>query len=137
VVRWSARQRVCTRDPPHADPLFDHECGLDEYEVRRYIGCYRHITLSMLAHAVLTALAAQAQGGGEARGLQKRISPRPAHRGRDPATPGRSLPRPRADPDPVIHALNWSAWRRHHQAIARRCHYREHSSGHQPLPDYY
>ncbi len=36
-----------------------NECGLDEYEVRRYIGWYRHITLSMLAHAVLTALAAQ------------------------------------------------------------------------------
>ncbi|MFJ9858268.1 IS701 family transposase, partial [Streptomyces albogriseolus] len=37
-----------------------NECGLDQYEVRRYIGWYRHITLAMLAHAVLTALAAQA-----------------------------------------------------------------------------
>ncbi|WP_208036344.1 IS701 family transposase [Streptomyces cyanogenus] len=37
-----------------------NECGLDEYEVRRYVGWYRHITLAMLAHAVLTALAAQA-----------------------------------------------------------------------------
>ncbi|MEU0100372.1 IS701 family transposase [Streptomyces sp. NPDC006267] len=37
-----------------------NECGLDEYEVRRYPGWYRHITLAMLAHAVLTALAAQA-----------------------------------------------------------------------------
>jgi hypothetical protein len=36
-----------------------NECGLDEYEVRRYSGWYRHITLAMLAHAVLTALAAQ------------------------------------------------------------------------------
>ncbi|MGW1695792.1 IS701 family transposase [Streptomyces sp. NPDC002399] len=35
-----------------------NECGLDEYEVRRYIGWYRHITLAMLAHAVLTALTA-------------------------------------------------------------------------------
>ncbi|MEW1762497.1 IS701 family transposase, partial [Streptomyces cyaneofuscatus] len=41
-----------------------NECGLDQYEVRRYPGWYRHITLAMLAHAVLTALAAQA--GGEA-----------------------------------------------------------------------
>ena len=71
MVRRSARGHVCTRDPPHACPRFDHECGLDEYEVRRYIGWCRHITLSMLAHAVLTALAAQAQGGGEAKGLQK------------------------------------------------------------------
>ncbi|MEU8034288.1 IS701 family transposase, partial [Streptomyces sp. NPDC049099] len=37
-----------------------NECGLDEYEVRRYVGWYRHITLAMLAHAVLAALAAQA-----------------------------------------------------------------------------
>ncbi|MFF5728362.1 transposase [[Kitasatospora] papulosa] len=37
-----------------------NECGLDEYEVRRYPGWYRHIILAMLAHAVLTALAAQA-----------------------------------------------------------------------------
>ncbi|TWD13548.1 hypothetical protein FB570_11740 [Streptomyces sp. T12] len=37
-----------------------NECGLDEYEVRRYPGWYRHITLAMLALAVLTALAAQA-----------------------------------------------------------------------------
>ncbi|MGA5871949.1 IS701 family transposase [Streptomyces cinereoruber] len=36
-----------------------NECGLDEYEVRRYVGWYRHITLAMLAHAFLTALAAQ------------------------------------------------------------------------------
>ncbi|MEU2982747.1 IS701 family transposase, partial [Streptomyces hirsutus] len=36
-----------------------NECGLDEYEVRRYTGWYRHITLAMLAHAFLAALAAQ------------------------------------------------------------------------------
>jgi SRSO17 transposase len=27
-----------------------NECGLDQYEVRRYVGWYRHITLAMLAH---------------------------------------------------------------------------------------
>jgi SRSO17 transposase len=36
-----------------------NECGLDEYEVRRYTGWYRHITLAMLAHAFLAAVAAQ------------------------------------------------------------------------------
>jgi SRSO17 transposase len=36
-----------------------NECGLDEYEVRRYPGWYRHITLAMLAHAFLTAIAAR------------------------------------------------------------------------------
>ncbi len=35
------------------------ECGLDHYEVRRWQGWYRHITLSLLAHAVLVALRAQ------------------------------------------------------------------------------
>lgn len=36
-----------------------NECGLDQYEVRRYVGWYRHITLAMLAHAFLTAMTAQ------------------------------------------------------------------------------
>jgi SRSO17 transposase len=42
-----------------------NETGLDEYEVRRYPGWYRHITLAMLAHAFLAALAAQAAEKGE------------------------------------------------------------------------
>ncbi|MDR6504250.1 SRSO17 transposase [Burkholderia ambifaria] len=32
------------------------ECGLDQYEVRRWHGWYLHITLSLLAHAVLVVL---------------------------------------------------------------------------------
>ncbi|WP_128437475.1 IS701 family transposase, partial [Streptomyces cyaneus] len=35
-----------------------NECGLDQYEVRRYPGWYRHITLAMLAHAFLASMAA-------------------------------------------------------------------------------
>lgn len=34
--------------------------GLDEYEVRSWIGWYRHITLSMLAHAMLVVIRSQA-----------------------------------------------------------------------------
>ncbi|MER6031663.1 IS701 family transposase [Streptomyces sp. NPDC001851] len=52
-----------------------NECGLDEYEVRRYLGWYRHITLAMLAHAFLTALAAQAHG--DARGAAETDQPSP------------------------------------------------------------
>ncbi|MFF4116449.1 hypothetical protein ACFY0P_23670 [Streptomyces sp. NPDC001714] len=37
-----------------------NECGLDQHEVRRYPGWYRHITLAMLAHAFLAAMAAAA-----------------------------------------------------------------------------
>lgn len=35
------------------------ECGLDHYEVRRWQGWYRHITLSLLAHAMLVAVRGQ------------------------------------------------------------------------------
>jgi SRSO17 transposase len=37
------------------------EVGLDHYEVRTWRGWYRHITLALLAHAVLVVLRAQAQ----------------------------------------------------------------------------
>jgi SRSO17 transposase len=39
------------------------ETGLDEYEVRSWTGRYRHITLSMLAHAYLTVVRQHAIGG--------------------------------------------------------------------------
>ncbi len=35
------------------------EYGLDHYEVRRWQGWYRRITLSLLAHAVLVVVRAQ------------------------------------------------------------------------------
>lgn len=38
------------------------EVGLDQYEVRKWTGWYRHITLALLAHAFLTATRAQAVG---------------------------------------------------------------------------
>ena len=36
--------------------------GLDQYEVRRWDGWYRHITLAMLAHAYLSVIRHQAMG---------------------------------------------------------------------------
>lgn len=41
------------------------EVGLDQYEVRRWDGWYRHITLAMLAQAYLTVIRHQAMQGGE------------------------------------------------------------------------
>ncbi|WP_194921275.1 IS701 family transposase [Catenulispora rubra] len=35
-----------------------NECGLDHYQVRKYAAWYRHITLSMAAHACLTVIRA-------------------------------------------------------------------------------
>jgi SRSO17 transposase len=43
------------------------EVGLDHYEVRRWPGWYRHITLALLAHAYLTVTRAAAVDKGEAR----------------------------------------------------------------------
>jgi SRSO17 transposase len=43
------------------------EVGLDHYEVRRWPGWYRHITLALLAHAYLTVTRAQAVEKGEAK----------------------------------------------------------------------
>jgi SRSO17 transposase len=44
------------------------EVGLDHYEVRRWPGWYRHITLALLAHAYLTVTRAQAAAAAPAKG---------------------------------------------------------------------
>ena len=41
------------------------QVGLDQYEVRRWEGWYRHITLSMLAHAYLAVIRNQAAAEGQ------------------------------------------------------------------------
>jgi SRSO17 transposase len=47
-----------------SDQAAKNECGLDQYEVRRYVGWHRHVTLAMLAHAFLAATAHQVQKKG-------------------------------------------------------------------------
>lgn len=42
-----------------------NECGLDQYEARRYVGWYRHVTLAMLTHAFLAVMAAQEREKGD------------------------------------------------------------------------
>ncbi|MFJ2575202.1 IS701 family transposase [Streptomyces halstedii] len=42
------------------------ECGLNDYQVRRYPGWHRHITLAMAAHACLTVLRARQLDAGKA-----------------------------------------------------------------------
>jgi SRSO17 transposase len=42
------------------------EVGLDHYEVRRWPGWYRHITLALLAHAFLVVTRAQASSSDQA-----------------------------------------------------------------------
>jgi hypothetical protein len=84
-----------------------NECGLDQYEVRRYPGWYRHITLAMLAHAYLAA-----RNGSDV------LAPLTVAEIRR-LLAADSLPP--TYPRRTGHALNWSRWRRRHQAIATRC----------------
>lgn len=44
------------------------EVGLDHYEVRRWTGWYRHITLALLAHAYLTVTRTRAVAGAQGKG---------------------------------------------------------------------
>jgi SRSO17 transposase len=46
------------------------EVGLDEYEVRSWIGWHRHITLSMLAHATLSVIHSRASSPPSKQGLR-------------------------------------------------------------------
>ena len=91
------------------------EIGLDQYEVRRWAGWHRHITLCLLAHAFLevTRAAADREKGG-------RAQPDPAHRPGGAALAGRCCP---ARSCPARFRLHWSRWRRKRQAEARRSHY--------------
>ena len=45
------------------------EVGLDEYEVRLWVGWYRHITLALLAHAFLAVIRSCAAGGDGKKGI--------------------------------------------------------------------
>jgi SRSO17 transposase len=53
------------------------ECGLDHYEVRHWQGWYRHITLAMLAHAVLAILRARGEKNSSRAGAAKRTGTAP------------------------------------------------------------
>jgi SRSO17 transposase len=44
------------------------EVGLDHYEVRKWPGWYRHITLALLAHAFLAVTRAASEQAGSAKG---------------------------------------------------------------------
>ncbi|MEV8639319.1 IS701 family transposase [Streptosporangium sp. NPDC051023] len=89
------------------------QVGLDHYQVRSWIGWYRHITLAMLALVVLAVLAAQQPSSDF--DVEHIPLTMPEIR-RLPAA--LVLARPRE----IEEILRWSQWRRCHQAIARRCH---------------
>lgn len=90
--------------------------GLDEHQVRRWTSWHRWTVLAMLAHAFLAVTAAREHA---------RAAP---PKGLIPLTLNeirrliiRLLTHPAND---LNHLLQWSLWRRRHQAAARDCHYR-------------
>jgi hypothetical protein len=92
------------------------QTGLDAHQVRNWISWYRWTILVMLAHAFLTALAATAPKA-------------PTINGK-PVIPLTLAEIRRLLNTLVIHirqtvneALDWSLWRRHHQATAKQSHY--------------
>ena len=89
--------------------------GLDQHQVRRWDSWHRWITLAMLAHAFLTVLAATTRTAeGQHPGLIP-ITVAEARRLFNALT--------RAATRSIDDTLNWSTWRRRHQARARTAHY--------------
>ncbi|MET8014876.1 IS701 family transposase, partial [Streptomyces sp. NPDC005271] len=103
------------------------QVGLDHYQVRNWTSWHRHITLAMLALALLTALAADAAP-------KRPTGPHPPARNSEPIS--LTVPEIRHlftvvfGPPAVTTArlLHWSIWRRRHQATARHSHYQRRSA---------
>jgi SRSO17 transposase len=102
--------------------------GLDEHQVRRWDSWYRHTTLVMLAHAILAVIAA---------------CERAQQRSEDQQLVSLSINEIRRllaklvinTVHTIDHWLNWSRWRRRHQARAKTSHYRRRGQlEHRPAP---
>jgi len=99
------------------------QIGLDRYQVRGWKPWHRFITLAMLALAILTTLTAAAAPP---------VDPDPHRYARQPGPIALTTSEIRRLLNILIirpthgltHLLHWSNWRRHHQAAARRAHYR-------------
>lgn len=91
--------------------------GLDEHQVRRFDSWYRHTTLVMLAHAILTAIAACERA--QQQSVDDQLVPLSINEIR------RLLARLVINAAHTIdHWLGWSQWRRRHQKRAKTSHYK-------------
>jgi hypothetical protein len=122
VTVWGGRWRI------EEDFENGKDLGLDHYEVRSFVGWYRHITLVMLALAFLVSIASAA----------RQPHQEPALTGEPPADPPPpdlwplSVPEARhllacllfPAPSSVRLVIEWSAWRRWHQRLASFFHTR-------------
>jgi SRSO17 transposase len=95
------------------------EVGLDHYEVRLWTSWYRHITLSMLAHAYLTVVRSHSEPSIPTDLLETALDLLPLT-----VAEVRHLLWQTAWPHapPLEFILAWSLWRRRHQAVALRSH---------------
>ncbi len=101
------------------------DMGLDHYEVRSFLGWFRHVTLVMLAHAFLVGICAEAQACFPAT-PQEPLAVRPSATSLLPLT----VPEVRhllgsllwPSPRTMKLLLAWSWWRRHHQSWASYYH---------------
>jgi SRSO17 transposase len=97
------------------------EVGLDDYEVRSWHGWYRHITLAMLALAILVAMRVKLNASPPPTG--KHAPSRPMvdfSVGEIRHLISRLLLMPGLALDAIF---AWSFWRRVHQAVAKVCHW--------------
>ena len=96
--------------------------ALDEHQVRGWTSWQRWTVLAMAAHALLSVLTATQPGSAPADVA-------------DTASSGPLIPLTcneirrlftgmLARLEPVALRLHWSHWRRHHQAVARACHFK-------------
>jgi SRSO17 transposase len=103
------------------------DLGLDHYEVRSFVGWYRHITLVMLALAFLVSSVAARQADQESA-----LTGEPSADLSSPALWPLSVPEARhllalllfPAPSSVRLVIEWSAWRRWHQRLSSFCHTR-------------
>jgi SRSO17 transposase len=98
--------------------------GLDQHQVRRWKSWHRYTTLAMLAHALLTVIAAWERH-------------HHSHADLIPLTVNeirRLFAKITAPDHPAGHWLAWSQWRRQHQARAITSHYRRRGHHTHPQP---
>jgi len=108
----------------HVEEDFENrkDLGLDHYEVRSWIGWYRHVTLVLLAHAYLAGICA----------AERFCTDAPACSGSCRKLPALALTIPEVrrllarliwPPSSSVHrVLAWSWWRRCHQSRASYYH---------------
>jgi hypothetical protein len=116
------------------------ETGLDQCEARSWHGWHRHMTLSMLALAFLAGLRAHLnarpfEGGANQRRIWQSEQTESIRRSLKECAIlvaisvqelRRLISRLRSTRPPGVNfRWNWSIWKRHHQAEARRAHYRK------------